>query len=190
MHTKFNRDELELITQRDWFERKALAGAKTIQLLEEIASLCSTAEIATVIDFTRGYKITKGENLNGFPYYVLDLPKLDTTNEILSVRVLIWWGHQAVVNLLVGEEAFRKNKSQILNNYNHFKSHDWYVNRVHTLWHHDIRNENHYINSELPTLDEIATLSVFKVSKGISLKEENLVQEIMKAIKEASALVN
>lgn len=190
MHTKFNREELELITQRDWFERKAHAGAKTIQLLEEVANLCSALEMATAIDYTRGYKITKGENLNGFPYYVLDLPKLDTTNEILSIRVIIWWGHEAIVNLLVGEEAFRIYQSRILNNYNHFKSHDWYVNRDHSLWHHDIRNENHYINSELISLDEIATLSVFKVSKGISLKEENLVQEIIKAIKNASAILN
>ncbi len=97
MHTKFNREELELITQRDWFELKALASAKTIQLLEEVASLCNISEIVIPIDFTKGYKITKGENLNGFPFYVLDLPKLDTSNAILSIRVLIWWGHEVTV---------------------------------------------------------------------------------------------
>ncbi len=190
MHTKFNREELELITQRDWFELKALASAKTIQLLEEVASLCNISEIVIPIDFTKGYKITKGENLNGFPFYVLDLPKLDTSNAILSIRVLIWWGHEVTVNLLVGEGTFLNYKIQILNNYSNFKSKDWYVNIGNSLWQHDIRDENNYINSMIPTMDDIASIEVFKVSKGISLKNENLVQEIMNAIKEVSILLN
>lgn len=190
MHTKFNREELELITQRDWFERKALASAKTIQILAEIASLCSTAEMTTAIDFTMGYKITKGENLNGFPFYVLDMPKLDTANKILSIRVLIWWGHEATVNLLIGEETYRNYKSKIAGNLKKFNIKDWHLNISDTLWQHDIRNENHYINAEIPTMDEIASLRIFKVSKGISLKEENLVQEIMNAIMEVSALLD
>lgn len=190
MHTKFNREELELITQRDWFERKALASAKTIQLLEEVSSLCNTSGMAIPIDFTKGAKITKGENLNGFPFYVLDLPKLETSKEILSIRVLIWWGHEAIVNLLVGESAFLNNKIRILNNYNNFKSKDWYVNIGNSLWQHDIRDENHYINSMIPTMDDIASIVVFKVSKGISLKQDDFVQEIMNAIKEVIVLLN
>ncbi len=81
-------------------------------------------------------------------------------------------------------------KFQILNNYSDFKSKDWYVNIGNSLWQHDIRDENNYINSMIPTMDDIASIEVFKVSKGISLKNENLVQEIMNTIKEVSILLN
>ena len=81
-------------------------------------------------------------------------------------------------------------KIQILNNYSNFKSKDWYVNIGNSLWQHDIRDENNYINSMIPTMDDIASIEVFKVSKGISLKNENLVQEIMNTIKEVSILLN
>ena len=81
-------------------------------------------------------------------------------------------------------------KFQILNNYSDFKSKDWYVNIGNSLWQHDIRDENNYINSMIPTMDDIDSIEVFKVSKGISLKNENLVQEIMNTIKEVSILLN
>ena len=49
-------------------------------------------------------KISKGEQYQGLPYVILDLPRSFSREHILAIRTMFWWGHYFSVTLhLKGE---------------------------------------------------------------------------------------
>lgn len=52
------------------------------------------ATLPESMDFANG-KISKGENYRGLPYLVLDFPRLFHQEDVMAVRTMVWWGHEA-----------------------------------------------------------------------------------------------
>ena len=50
-------------------------------------------------------KITRGENLAGLPYLVVDMPSWYSKEDILAVRTLLWWGNGIYHSLQVSGKA-------------------------------------------------------------------------------------
>lgn len=86
---------------------------KLLVCLQDTRDLLLTALKQTTYPWPEGMdlnygKISKGENYQGFPYMILDFPRLFRHDRWFAYRTMIWWGHHvAFTFLLKGPEAER-----------------------------------------------------------------------------------
>ena len=182
MQTNFNSDELDLIQNKSWFELKASASAKSISLLHEIDRRLRLEHQLLCLENGHASKFTKGENLNGFPYFVLDTPKLNSNESIFSIRIIIWWGNFISVNLLMGEKVYDLYREKIIANIGLMQSSALFINFAEDLWQHDLYDEKIYLKSESITKRILNDLKAFKISVVHSLNSGNIIQEILGSV--------
>ncbi len=97
-HVPFSKMELELVNNRLFFETKASVTAKVFDLLNEMSVVLERLireyqEIIPAGALSSSPKISRGENYKGFPWMVLDYPRLFSPKETFAFRTLFWWGH-------------------------------------------------------------------------------------------------
>jgi hypothetical protein len=92
----FSSSELNLITDRSFFIRKAAILSKVQQLfanLEEQISDIQLFNIPMELDENKRGKISQGEKYLGAPWMVLDKPAYFSGNDIFAFRHMFLWGH-------------------------------------------------------------------------------------------------
>lgn len=67
--------------------------------------------------FLKAGKISRGEQYQGLPYWVLDYPRKFSKEGTFSFRTMIWWGHEASCFLHIGGKDLEKFRSFILKNF-------------------------------------------------------------------------
>lgn len=121
----FSNKELSVLFDLEIFPIKRMATEKLFEIFgKTIESIKDTAihknfTFPDGTDCTTG-KITKGENYLGYPYVVLDFPKLFLKDSVFCFRTLFWFGHYFTCSLIIGgkvldlyEENFLKNRMQL-----------------------------------------------------------------------------
>src|SRR5436189_6462548 len=93
---KLSASELQIFTDPVFFQRKTQIAKVIISLLEKLnLQLEKDASVHEVIaNFnlpnTRG-KISKGENYLGYPWQILDYPRVFEKENVFAFRTLCWW---------------------------------------------------------------------------------------------------
>jgi len=72
-------------------------------LFSEIGNTTVANEICQAHSPSKGVKLTKGNDLLGFPYHVLDLIRDFNTETGLNIRLLNWFGHGLFLFVLFGK---------------------------------------------------------------------------------------
>ncbi len=183
MQTYFNTDELRLIQDKSWFALKVKSSEKTMSILTTLQHNVIKNNVLTFIQGVKEGKITKGENLLGFPYFVLDLPQLSSEAEICSIRVIVWWGNYVSVNLLVGVNNFNRLKNKLREKMPLLQSESFFVSKIDSLWHHDLDNTNHYMRSQFLKQEYFDASRSFKVAIKFDLSVLNEIEVLESAIK-------
>ncbi len=189
MNTKFNSQELLMIQDKIWFEHKASASAKTVALLEELGSLMKINSRLICLEQEASIKITKGENLKGFPYFVLDAPGLKAAPDILSFRIIIWWCNYITVNLILGEEQLNIYRKKLIENIGLIKSGDFYMGIAENLWQHEVYDEAYYIEGKRVSPDLINELKILKITAVIPLNSKEILKELMDTVSALNAIL-
>jgi hypothetical protein len=97
--------DLDLWLDKSIVDRQKHLKAQWIKILEEIGNSISNDELSLTHPSSRGKKISKGNDLLGYPYLVLDLIR-DFNPEIgMNIRVLNWFGHGLYILVFVGKET-------------------------------------------------------------------------------------
>jgi len=104
--TKFDlsNDELNLLSDSHFLLEKRVITEKIVALLgnldEEIRShfKANSAPFLTSSELRGPGKISRGENLHGLPYLILDQPSIFTPEGTLALRVLFWWGNYFLIS--------------------------------------------------------------------------------------------
>lgn len=65
--------------------------------------------------FLKSGKISKGEQYQGLPYWVLDYPRKFSKEATFAYRTIIWWGNDISCFLHLGGKNLEKYRSNILN---------------------------------------------------------------------------
>src|ERR1043166_6396414 len=93
---QFSTDELALVEDPTWILTKNNIIIKVCDLFSEIAEkmkqVVETTKLREEI-IQRTSKISRGENFKGFPYVVLDYPRLFTEENVFAIRTLFWWAN-------------------------------------------------------------------------------------------------
>lgn len=95
--------DLELWLNKDLIRRQNLLKRQFLSILEEVGSAFSNQDLAGFSQKSRGVKISKGNDLLGFPYQVLDLIRDFEPARGVNIRILNWFGHGVFVTVLLGK---------------------------------------------------------------------------------------
>ncbi|MEM6843101.1 MAG: hypothetical protein AAF632_12805 [Bacteroidota bacterium] len=76
---------------------------------------------------TEGGKISRGENYQQLPYYVLDYPRLLSQNDVFNLRTMIWWGHELSISWHLAGHSLSHFRSRLESQWAAVKRLDWHV---------------------------------------------------------------
>ena len=95
--------DLALWLDQSVFIRQNQLKADFLQLFEQVGNSFSNEELTAFYSNSRGKKISKGNQLAGFPYLVLDLIRNFDLQAGCNIRLVSWFGHGLYCFLFFGE---------------------------------------------------------------------------------------
>jgi hypothetical protein len=98
---------LELWLNADLIQRQNELKAQFASVLSAVGNSISSDAFFNISSNSRGLKLSKGNDLVGFPYQALDLIRDFDPNYGANIRILNWYGNGLYISVLLGKE--RKN---------------------------------------------------------------------------------
>lgn len=108
MIEKTENINLNLWQDREFQQKYNRLKAEFWEILGAVGDSVSLDEISKTHPNPKGKKLSKGNDLLGFPYQVLDLIRDFDLNGGLNIRVLNWFGHGMFLLVLIGKNSFPK----------------------------------------------------------------------------------
>lgn len=135
----FTAEETELLTDAQFFRKKAAISAKIRSMLEatrgalqqELAGL--SLVVPPNFDPTI-HQLVKGEHLEEFPYQYLDCPKHFCGTNKFTFRTLVWWGHHVACALLLEGAEIGRYKRQLLGRFHQLAGRGLELSLAPSLW--------------------------------------------------------
>lgn len=111
-------EELEILKDNRFLMVKNELSQKVIAYLSDIERALHQEINKSIFVFQQGTfikagKISKGEQYQGLPYFILDYPRLFTQKEVFSFRTMLWWGHHFSCTLHLSGPLLENNKEKI-----------------------------------------------------------------------------
>ncbi|UJP63264.1 hypothetical protein [Mongoliitalea daihaiensis] len=75
-----------------------------LSLFTELSNQYNQERLTSIFPFAKGCKVTKGLQLEGYPYQVLDLIRDFDPDSGFNIRILNWWGHGLYLLVLGGRD--------------------------------------------------------------------------------------
>jgi len=135
----FTNDETVLLSDAQFFRRKAAISAKIRRMLEETHRALQADLPAVTLMTPPGFdskihQLVKGEHLEDFPYQYLDYPKHFQGGHTFTFRTLVWWGHYVVCALLLEGGGLRHYKQQLLGRFHQIAGRGLELSLAPSLW--------------------------------------------------------
>lgn len=97
--------DLDLWLDRSVMERQNQLKNQFLHLLETVGNSISNEELTAFFKASRGKKVTKGNDLLGYPYQVLDLIRDFDKAVGCNIRLLNWFGHGFFILIFLGKRT-------------------------------------------------------------------------------------
>ena len=185
--------ELSLVGDRSFFEAKQRISLKIYELLGALKTACEKLpehqhfHFPEDTDYQPG-KISRGENLKGLPYIVLDFPRRFEGNDVFAFRTIFWWGNYVGFHFVLANKMLETYGWEWLKRL----SSSWLFCLHDTPWEHDIDDRSVAVSG----LDSVELKSHFskkgflKISQKMELSEmanlpqhgAKLYQDILKTL--------
>lgn len=179
-----SEDELELMLNKEWLFQKRRIIEKVYEffsVLHDEYNLIATEKKSTLsyLPVNRMGKISRGENLGGLPYLVLDYPALFSKKKIIAIRTLFWWGNFFSISLhLSGLDVQPEGTMPWLR---YFKDHQFSINASGNEWNQEF-NEGSFesFNRDFVVYaNTIAGNGIFRVAYNASLTNWPEAQKVL-----------
>lgn len=119
IESRFREDERQLISDREFFERKLAITEKIRDIYSDLRGrlkevLRPEAYLAPPgVDYTQG-KLSGGEHHFDLPYIFLDFPRLFSRSAIFAYRSIFWWGHHFLFSLILSGDLLPDYRERFL----------------------------------------------------------------------------
>lgn len=184
----FSNDELNFISDKAFFEKKAAINNKVIEhlnMLQQRVNILLKANTDWLPEnvLHSSPKISRGENYKGFPWLVLDYPRVFSNEEVFAFRTLFWWSHSWVLTFQLSGSFFKQFYSSIRANLNSFMDVSCKIGIGKDPWIHNPEDVMYvdlqkFISAESPFDEVIHDQPFFKLIKKIEFgKSEKLMEE-------------
>lgn len=94
--------DLDLWLDQSLVQRQNQLKADFLDLFEELGNSVTNEELTHFFSNSKGKKITKGNQLQGFPYIVLDLIRDFELDSGCNIRLVSWFGHGLFCSVFLG----------------------------------------------------------------------------------------
>lgn len=108
--------DLDLWLNKQIIPRQNKLKAKFWEILAEVGNSVNSKKLTQIHPKNRGAKLSRGNDLLGYPYQVLDLIRDFETQEGLNIRILNWFGHGIFIFILIGREHPKAPVQQLSEN--------------------------------------------------------------------------
>ena len=137
--TGLTDEETSLLSDADFFRKKAAITAKIRQALETTHRVLQAELGSVTLVMPPGCNLTihqlvKGEHLEDFPYQYLDCPKHFHGGHTFTFRTLVWWGHHVVCAWLLEGPEIRQYKRQLLGRFHQIAGQGLELSLAPSLW--------------------------------------------------------
>lgn len=146
MNNTFTPEEVGVITDIQFFELKERVTQKILDALNHAQQgiLASSVHEAFAyphrMDAAIG-KVSKGEQYKGYPYMVLDFPRLFAQSGVFAFRTMVWWGHAAYFTLHLSGKYLALHREAIVRNWSSLKGQGVYIYQdTQDVWHHEVES--------------------------------------------------
>ncbi|MEM9829495.1 MAG: hypothetical protein AAF944_02600 [Bacteroidota bacterium] len=124
--------ELNYLTDTDFLLAKVAIQQKANQLLATTQLqlkeyITNQAPAFPEVVLTEGGKISRGENYQQLPYYVLDYPRLLSQNDVFNLRTMIWWGHELSISWHLAGHSLSHFRPRLESQWATIKHLGWHV---------------------------------------------------------------
>ncbi len=102
--------DLKLWLNADLIQQQNLLRRQFSAVFEELGNSIALSELLEISSNSKGIKLSKGNDLLGFPYQVLDLIRDFDSDNGANIRILNWFGNGLFLIILLGKN--RRNLIQ------------------------------------------------------------------------------
>jgi len=95
--------DLELWKDKELIKKQNRLKARFWNIFSEVGNEVQDNSLLANFNFSKGIKVSKGNDLIGFPYQVLDILRNWDNKNGLNIRVLNWFGHGMFLFLYLGQ---------------------------------------------------------------------------------------
>lgn len=96
--------DLNLWLDKQLLERQNRLRQEFWDILGEAGNAIAPSRLLQIHPKSQGIKLSRGNELNGFPYQVLDLIRDFDEHTGMNIRLLNWFGHGFFLFLLIGKD--------------------------------------------------------------------------------------
>ena len=97
--------DLDLWLDQSLVQRQNQLKAEFLDLFEQLGNSVTNEELTQFFSNSKGKKITKGNQLQSFPYFVLDLIRDFELDSGCNIRFVSWFGHGLFCFVFFGENS-------------------------------------------------------------------------------------
>lgn len=191
LNLKLTNEELTVLKNTEFLRVKHLVIQKTVQLFDNLGDELRNNLKFNDINSELGtsYKISRGENFKGFPYVVLDYPKIRTNSDPVLFRTILWWGNYISLNVLIRDPE--KNLQEKLINRIDSINKEWMFYSGSDPWDHNLDSGNYFIiKNDEELKNQVNENILLKISRKISLENwEKIPEEALENYKKIKDLI-
>ncbi len=178
--TVLTKEELEIFINPVYFQRKTKVSNFVIASLEKLNEQLTVQEIVkeVVSKFelpTIQGKVSKGENYLGYPWQILDYPRVFNKENIFAFRTLCWWGNFYSCTLHIAGSYYTQLFKSIASNLKLLLNEPVYICVNTNQWEHHYQNFNYRLLKDVVEdegwLKKITDQQFIKLSLKFSLVE-------------------
>jgi hypothetical protein len=178
----FPDDEVfELLVDKKHFQNKLKLNISILELLNLCLSNIQDDKLLTDLNLDDAIilnspKISRGENYLGFPWMILDYPRLFSKSSVFAIRTLCWFGNSMSITLHLSGLSLETYKEKVLTNLYKLEANGYWISKGAEEWDHSISNENYlkvddFLNENNTFLKTNYFDKYLKISKQISFNE-------------------
>lgn len=112
-YSTFSYKDINLLCNREFINQKNLLLLKIEAQLNRLGEH-SIKHYPTLNNSFRSFKVSKGENKEGYPFRILDYPRDFQIRQIFAIRTLVWWGNNISCTLHLKGSYLEEAKRYIL----------------------------------------------------------------------------
>ncbi len=176
---ELNEKEIEFLTQKEWVDIKTKVFD---QLYKKFTALGKEFQIRYSDNFptSKNAKVSRGEYHQGYPYMVLDYPRIFELNNVLAFRLLFWWGNYISCTLHLKGEHLKQHSHKMSLLFDLLKKEKikTYISIEGDEWDHDLESSSY---CQLDDFNNSIDLDSFlKISFRLPLEEINNLDQFTK----------
>ncbi len=142
-HVFFDAHEIDLMYHPGVFPLKRQIIQKLYSLFDRIKHSLKDSPVHQMFPFPTGTdvvtgKISQGENYLGYPYVVLDFPKMYDQQNLFTFRLMFWFGHYFTCSLVAGGQISKLFLSNFIMKRKMLDRNEIFFSKYTDAWKHEV----------------------------------------------------